>query len=207
MAYQFIDATECLGDSLFKINNNAASFDTRIDQLNTLISALTGALNTAISQAVPAGAVHSFVQSSPPTGWISCEGVIVPDGVGTVTTSFGNITANFAALHAAVSTKFGSAGQLPDLRGYFIRGHGTNSDSTASIGSLGRKQTDAFKSHNHTVSSNGTRTGANTANPGANFFASSGDVGNFGAKSMTSTSVGDTETRPKNISLLYCIKY
>jgi hypothetical protein len=33
MAYQFIDPTECMGDSLFKINNNAANFDTRITDL------------------------------------------------------------------------------------------------------------------------------------------------------------------------------
>lgn len=34
MAYEYISPAECLGDSLFKINNNASNFDTRIDTLS-----------------------------------------------------------------------------------------------------------------------------------------------------------------------------
>lgn len=37
MAYQFIDPTECIGDSLLKINNNAANFDTRIDTVSARV--------------------------------------------------------------------------------------------------------------------------------------------------------------------------
>jgi hypothetical protein len=226
MAYQNIDPTECMGDSLFKINNNAANFDTRIDQLNTLIATLTGILNTTITQAVPAGAVYSFVQPVPPTGWISCEGVIVPNGVGTVTTSFGNINADFTNLHVAVGTKFGAAGQLPDLRGYFVRGHGTNSDGTAATGNLGRKQVDTVKPHTHTgttvsggshehnvnivVGSTGAGSALMAANAASNEFPTGRiDVQPSGAHTHTFTtdSAGSVETAPKNISLLYCIKY
>jgi hypothetical protein len=42
MAYQFIDPTECMGDSLFKINNNAANFDTRINSISTVVLKLEG---------------------------------------------------------------------------------------------------------------------------------------------------------------------
>lgn len=38
---------------------------------------------------------------------------------------------------------------------------------------------------NHTHFSNGTRTGRDAANPGSNFWASSGDVADFGPKSVT----------------------
>lgn len=236
MAYEFIPPQECLGDSLSKINNNAANFDTRIINLNTLVatisSLITAQYTAAVQEAVPAGAVHAFVQSSPPAGWISCEGVIVPNGSGTVATSFGNITANFTSLYAAVSNKFGSAGQLPDLRGYFIRGHGTNTDGTASTLSLGRKQVDALLNHNHTFSgttgndspdhshaytaSHATirATFANniTDYSGGVFTNSTGGAStrhqhSFNGTTSNPSAGGDTETRPKNISLLYCIKY
>lgn len=200
MAYEFIPPQECLGDSLAKINNNAAAFDTRIINLNTLVatisSLITSQYTAAVQEAVPAGAVHAFVQSAPPTGWIACEGVIVPNSSGTVLTSFGNVTANFTSLYAAVASKFGSAGQLPDLRGYFIRGHGTNTDGTASTGSLGRKQADEFKSHRHTdAGATGT---FGTFGPNAGYATTNGTYTGY---------EGGVETRPRNVALLYCIKY
>ena len=223
--YQSIDPAECIGDSVYKIRNNDFNASEAIGDLNTLIGTLSSLLNIQIVQAVPPGAVHSFVQSTPPTGWISCEGVIVPNGIGTVTTSFGNINANFTDLHAAVSTKFGTAGQLPDLRGYFVRGHGINSDGTSSTGNLGRKQADAFKSHNHggvtgddspdhshtsTFIRDRAPTTAGNAVLGDENYYGTQDVSTGGANTRhthTISSQGDTETRPKNISLLYCIKY
>lgn len=42
--------------------------------------------------------------------------------------------------------------------------------------------------HSVTVSSGGTRTGSSGADPGSNFWASSGNVADFGPKSMTATS-------------------
>jgi hypothetical protein len=119
-----------------------------------------------------------------------------------------------------VSTKFGTAGQLPDLRGYFVRGHGTNSDGTVSTGNLGRKQSDVFKSHTHSVNDPTHRhtytdqvavQNSQFINPGGTGQDGASDLGRFtgySATGITINAIGDpVETRPKNISLLYCIKY
>ncbi len=145
----------------------------------------------ASGAAIPAGAVMPFAMNSAPAGWLAADGSVVPNGSGAVQ----GVTADFSALYAAVSTTFGTAGTLPDLRGYFVRGSGTNSDGTAA-GTFGTKQEDMFKSHTHTTSSL-----SNTSTPG----------GIYTVRQVTgSTSSGATggiETRPKNIAMLYCIKF
>ena len=93
-----------------------------------------------------------------------------------------------------------------DLRGYFVRGLGTNSDGTVS-GALGVKVADAFKSHTHSyvdATTNGsTQSGDYVWGSGkSSFRANSGPTYNGGTTGAT----GDTETRPKNIALLYCQK-
>jgi hypothetical protein len=86
---------------------------------------------------------------------------------------------------------------LPDMRGYFVRGSGTNSDGTKSD-AFGVKQDDAFKKHSHTYS-------AATTNQKHDFGSQQNHVG-AGSGAITGET-GDTETRPKNIALLYCIKF
>jgi hypothetical protein len=41
MAYSYIDREECIGDSLYKINNNSFNFDTRLNEYQTLIQQLS----------------------------------------------------------------------------------------------------------------------------------------------------------------------
>jgi microcystin-dependent protein len=147
-------------------------------------------LVTAVQQALlPAGAVQAFAMNSAPAGWLAADGSNV------------NRT-TYAALFSAISTTYGAGDgsttfALPDLQGYFVRGSGTNSDGTAA-GTFGTKQADEFKSHNHTVSD--TNFTASAATPGG-----AGAV--TGSITRTTSSTGGTETRPKNIALLYCIKF
>jgi len=176
-------------------------------------------LASAAALFVPPGAVMPFASAVTPSGWLAANGNVVPNGVGTVQ----GITANFAALFAVVGTTYGAAGTLPDLRGYFVRGSGTNSDGTAA-GTFGQKEADEFKSHTHTGSSASagahTHTYAapnsyeqDTPNSPANGKRAIGNAspntGSAGAHTHTITinSTGGTETRPKNIALLYCIKF
>ena len=119
---------------------------------------------------------------------------------------------------------------LPDLRGYFARGwgvagqNGANSDGTVS-GAFGEKQADATKRPSTALTGTTNTTGLHThphgrlgaAVPGtfANNITNypggetSGITGSSGNHSHTVTidGGGDTETRPKNIALLYCIKF
>jgi microcystin-dependent protein len=152
----------------------------------------------AVSQAklasgvgTPAGAVMPFAMNSAPAGWLAADGSNV------------NRT-TYASLFSAISTTYGAGDgsttfALPDLRGYFVRGSGTNNDATAS-GTFGAKQADELKSHLHTHQP-GAAAGAQS---GGNFTAQRTDIL---APAINTGSTGGTETRPKNIALLYCIKF
>jgi microcystin-dependent protein len=196
-------------------------------------------LASAASLFVPPGAVLPFAMAVTPSGWLAANGAAVSRTL-------------YPALFAAIGTLYGvgdgnSTFNLPDLRGYFVRGSGTNSDGTAS-GTFGQKQADDFESHTHTGSTGAggdhthtasTNTAGNhshgysapnsyqqdttnspangkraTSNANLNTSAA-GDhshtvtIGAAGNHSHTVTigAEGGTETRPKNIALLYCIKF
>eukprot|EP00916_Digyalum_oweni_P015414 GHVL01025229.1.p1 GENE.GHVL01025229.1~~GHVL01025229.1.p1 ORF type:complete len:521 (+),score=79.37 GHVL01025229.1:1483-3045(+) len=148
-------------------------------------SALTGVAGT------PAGAVIYHAVNTPPTGFIKANGASLS-------------TTTYADLFAVIGYTFGGSGasfKVPDLRGEFIRAwdDARGVDSGRSFGSA---QADEFKSHNHSL------TGRSNA-------GSSGTLNEFGSDSDTesysnTTSIGfsgGSETRPRNIALLACIKY
>jgi microcystin-dependent protein len=154
------------------------------------------AAKLASGVATPAGAVMAFAMNSAPAGWLAANGSNV------------NRT-TYAALFSALGTTYGAGNgsttfALPDLRGYFVRGvgvagqNGANSDGTVS-GTFGQKQADDLKSHTHTYSDAGVSQTGLTGGPTP--FA------NTGTTSRTTDATGGTETRPKNIAMLYCIKF
>jgi hypothetical protein len=157
--------------------------------------------NTYITQAVPAGAVFHFATSTAPSGYLKANGDTIPNGTGTVQ----GITANFSALYAILGSTYGAAGKLPDLRGEFIRGW-TDGRSGADAGrTFGSTQADDFKSHNHQTSIDGLQ---------VEISGSLGQAWSMGPgnrpQNSTSFSMydnGGTETRPRNVALLACIKY
>jgi microcystin-dependent protein len=169
---------------------------------------------------VPTGSVYHFASSTAPTGFLICNGDAVPNGSGTVQ----SITADFSALYSILGTTYGVAGTLPDLRGYFVRSSGTNADGTAS-GTFGTKQADGVISHTHsgttgndspdhthtTQPTNGSGgSGVNATTGGAYAGTNTGGASTRHQHPFTTSSqspAGATETRPKNIALLPCIKY
>ena len=156
---------------------------------------------------VPAGAVMPFAMNSAPSGWLAANGSEVS-------------RTTYATLFAVIGTTYGSGNgsttfNLPDLRGYFVRGSGTNSDGTASA-AFGTKQNDELKSHTHLLfadafSADGSKVSISqqaawaSTNDGREDYHIGGVTNN--ATLGNSSSVGGTETRPKNIALLYCIKF
>jgi hypothetical protein len=173
--------------------------------------------NTYITQAVPPGAVFHFAASTAPTGYLKANGDTIPNGTGTVQ----GITANFSALYQILGTTYGVAGQLPDLRGEFIRGW----DDARGVDNLrGFGSSQGFAMQNVTgsvtTSADGNagyftgRSGAFTlpasgtnrivANGGA---LSSGYYRNFNFSLADGGAQTAAETRPTNIALLACIKY
>lgn len=142
--------------------------------------------------AVPVGGVVPFAVNSVPTGWLLCNGGAVS-------------RTGYANLYAKIGTTYGAGNgsttfNLPDLRGEFVRGAdlGRGVDSSRVVGS---SQADLLKAHAHTASSAlrvGTATDGN-----ANICSGGGDAG---AVEITISSTGGTETRPRNVALVYCIK-
>lgn len=151
------------------------------------------AYNTG-SVAIPVGAVMAFAQPTPPTGWLACNGQsVLRSGAG-----------GYPNLFAAIGTTYGSDNsttfKLPDLRGLFVRGTGTSVIGSTSYtgGPVGTRQNDEFKSHSHKYKY------YDDAQGGVEF----GETHNDGKKyDLNTTEVGGSETRPANISLLYCIKF
>lgn len=155
------------------------------DITTTELSHLDGLSTNVQAGLVPPGAVMAFAMNSAPAGWIVADGASISTG-----------GAN-AALFAAIGYTYGGSGgsfNLPDLRGYFVRGHGANTDGTVS-GTFGVKQADEFKAHTHTV--------AVRSNPARE--AGGGETITSGG-TITTSSAGGSETRPRNIAMLYCIK-
>ena len=157
---------------------------------------------------VPTGAIMAFGMNSVPTGWLACNG---------------QTTAGYTALAALVGAN------VPDLRGYFVRGSGTNSDTVAS-GAFGVKQGDMFQDHGHSNTATASTIGdhvhntpmsaieGNTTNQfaqgnvtyiGDQTTSAAGAHGHTITVSVNGANSGDfgAETRPYNIALLYCIKY
>ncbi|MBI9081498.1 MAG: tail fiber protein [Pseudodesulfovibrio sp.] len=150
----------------------------------------------------PVGSVTAFLADTPPTGWLECNGAAVS-------------RTTYSDLLAVISDDFGVGNgsttfNLPDFRGYFLRGwdHGAGNDPDAASRTnrgdgttgdyIGTKQADEFESHDHFDA------------PSLVTFDGSGGIGH-NAASMSSvtaeTDVGGNETRPKNINVMYIIKY
>lgn len=155
---------------------------------------------------VPTGAVIYVAQNTAPTDFLKANGAAVS-------------RTTYADLFAAIGTTFGSGDgsttfNLPDLRGEFIRAwdDARGIDSGRSFGS---SQADEFKLHGH-PSRRATQAGiSNDTSGGGIMIDSNGAQANVSAYTGTPANVygrhiggsGGSETRPRNIALLACIKY
>jgi len=149
---------------------------------------------TGGESSTPAGMIAYFAQATPPSGWLKANGAELS-------------RTNYAALFAVIGTTYGAGDgsttfRLPDLRGEFVRtwddGRGIDPGRT-----LGSAQMDAFEDHSHST------TEAFLTNSGT--AGTPGSVGRLGLliNAVTGANSGRTaaETRPRNVSLLGCIKY
>lgn len=176
---------------------------------------------TFLGAVIPSGAVVPFAYNvtsgTVPSGWLLCDGTVYtvsayPHLGALLGNTYGGSTGTFA---------------VPDLRGYFVRGYGTNADGTAS-GTFGAKQASAFASHTHTATVSDP--GHAHATPSGRFVVGGGAIGGPGVYTggttgsnyslptssavatavtgitVSNASTGDTETRPANIAMVYCIK-
>lgn len=130
---------------------------------------------------VSLGAVEYFDASTPPPGWLESAGQTVS-----------------SAYEALIA--FRGSATLRDLRGEFVRGwdHGRGVDAGRVFGSA---QADEFKSHTHAANNQNTTV---YAVPNGAFY---GLIGNDLGATRPTGATGSTETRPRNVALLPCIKF
>lgn len=179
---------------------------------------IDGAATKPYRWAMPPGAIMPFANTlSSPTGWLLCDG--------------GQYSrTDYLELFTAIGTTYGTGNgsttfNIPDLRGYFVRGSGTNSDGTGA-GTLGVRQgqatalpstpftgaTTSTGAHSHAViwsnSAGAPDTYPYESGPNAYATYNIPATGTNGGHSHTTsvTGGGDTETRPKNIAMPYYIK-
>jgi len=126
----------------------------------------------------PVGAIVAYPSITAPTGWQLCDGSVGAS----------------PALIALCGTQFGAVGEVPDLRGMFIRGFdaGRGVDSGRVFGT---DQQDELKAHTHSI-----------AAQNSTYATAAGAVWVNGSGKSTG-STGGSETRPKNVALSYIIKY
>ena len=194
----FTSAPPLSGNIAVISNNLVRAFDVIPSDASVTFEKLV----TSIQQALlPAGAVQPFAMNTAPAGWLAADGAAV-------------LRSDYPTLFTAIGTNYGIGNgtttfNVPDLRGYFVRGAGTNSDTIAS-GTFGAKQAQDWKSFTmtNTVQSGGNYS-HNDVYMGKTILTYTGNLftGYWSAPAAAIGTKWDTsEIRPANIAMLYCIK-
>ena len=175
---------------------------------------LQAATKGYVDQSSPAGMIAPFAGTSAPTGWLACQGQAVSQ-------------TTYAALYAAIGTTWDIGGEgagnfrLPDLRGMFLRGAGTNATGSSS-GAVGQPVSDyaadTYLNHDHTATQAahnhnynvraGSRQGDGFGGDLWDNVSSNGGTTTSATPTITvaTSTTGGTETKPKNYGVLYIIK-
>ena len=172
-----------------------------VNQGNIDVAALVKEVSR-LGSAVPVGAVMAFPTGIVPPGFLELDGSV-------------QSTATYPDLAAYLGTTFNKGDEgvgnfrLPESRGEFLRGwdHGRGVDSGRNFGTY---QADDFKAHNHPPANN--RPGFMTnefPTVQAYHAAASGGPQSYsgeGQQIATTGNRGGTETRPRNLAVMWCIK-
>jgi microcystin-dependent protein len=150
------------------------------------------------------GQVCFFAMQTAPLGFLACNGQAVS-------------RTTYSALFSAIGTLYGAGDgsttfNLPDLRAEFIRGwdNGRGVDSGRVFGST---QDDAFQGHWHGINVGATAVGNNggggvgTGNLRADALGTLAQARATETNGTNGTPRIASETRPRNVALLACIKF
>lgn len=206
------------------------------NQSTTTVNALTANVTTlnatSGSSLVPLGAVLPYMGvGSVPTGFLECDGSAISRGTyaslfAVISTSYGagdgSTTFNIPDLRGYFLRGYDhGAGEDPDAASRTDRGDGTTGDNIGTVQDHGIK--DHFHTHRHYIQSyaEDTNDGGSAQsqysveNWSSDTITTSYDVdangdSEVGANSSDGTSITDsnptTETRPKNISVMYIMR-
>ena len=189
---------EQLTGAVQSLDDTAVAYHALSQEVSDAVNGGAGINITIRDSAIP-GAGKVWFGSSPPDGWLECDGAAVS-------------RTDYADLFAAIGTLWGvgdgsTTFNIPDLRGVVARGwdNGRGLDPGRLLASY---QADVLGAHNH---SQGSRALLNTYG-GGSLVGNRALVGTGTGlhptydNALTSSTGGD-ETRGKNTSVMYCIKY
>ena len=159
-------------------------------------------ISTSINATVPVGTIITWAQDTPPANYLECDGSEISRTV------YSDLFDRLGTLYGIGngSTTF----NIPDYRGEFLRGFdngaGNDPDSASRTDpgnnetggggdNIGTKQDSEFGSHSH-------GTGKALAGSGGSGFGGGSD-----AENTSTDAQGGNETRPRNVYVMYCIKY
>ena len=159
----------------------------------------------------PIGHVAAYAGNVVPLGYLECNGAAVSR------TTYVNLFGVCGILYGAgdSTTTF----NLPDLRGYFVRGWddnagvdvgrvlgSTQTDLVGPITDPGHTHTDAGHTHSDTGANStfGGTSGPDSMQSWSGTHTTGSGVANI--QSNTTGITGGTETRPKNVAMMYIIK-
>ena len=194
------------------VNSTAATSTVPVVLPAIPTTALQAATKSYVDQVLPAGCIMPYAGTAAPTSWLACEGQAVSQ-------------TTYATLFAAIGTTWDIGGEgagnfrLPDLRGMFLRGAGTNATGSSS-GAVGQPVSDyaadTYLNHSHAVTDPGHAHSYSiwgerrTAEGGmSSFWAQTGSSttgSNTTGLTVNTSTTGGTETKPKNYGVLYIIK-
>lgn len=150
-------------------------------------------LHQLIGQGTTAAFIIMFPVNSVPTNFLKCNGA-------------GLDTTTYKKLFDVIGYTFGGSGStfnLPDLRGLFPRvlDEGKGYDVGRAIGSY---QADGYAQHTHTYND---AIGNHYMTAEMPYGSDSSLPGSDASVATINCNADGTETRPKNYSVIYCIKY
>lgn len=149
--------------------------------------------NDLLGGLTAAGLIYMFAGSTAPSGFLKCNGASLS-------------TSTYANLFGAIGYSYGGSGSnfnVPDMRGYFVRGwdDGRGVDGGRSLGSA---QNDDYQAHRHPLQRGTAENGGGRDDGGApqvdctSLCGMSGSVMNF---------TGGNETKPRNRAMMFIISY
>ena len=183
--------------------NNATDADLWGGQLNSNWDDIDTLLKTVQDDTSPTGTIIMYGTDTPPTGYLECDGSEID-------------RTTYADLFAVIGTTWGAGDgsttfDLPDFRGEFLRGwdNGRGIDSGRAFAT---DQDFAIENITGSFSVTGSFSGvsadgvfdiAATSLNSTDGFSNNGRTVDFDASTVVNTA---NETRPRNVSILYCIK-
>jgi len=198
-----------IGSSGSKVSADQSSMT--VKEIGRIVDPVKYVSNNSDLQETPVGNIISYMGNSVPKHYLACDGTEYSIGT-------------YPELEAFIIDEFGSINYfggdgsstwaVPDLRGEFLRGTGTNSHTNQGNGANVGEHQDATEVGTNPYSANALHctlpvddSGTATLNADSKIQTNKYKEINANTSTWSSLSYGLSTVRPTNTSVKYCIKY